>query len=76
MKIFWVKVLKFFVNRPKFFSPPVQNKIIFNFVTFVATKKVELIFFRPSLLLLFLDPGSGIREIRNLFLISYLSIFS
>jgi hypothetical protein len=38
-----------------------KNKIIFNFVIFVATKKIgKKLFFHPSLLLLFLDPGYGI----------------
>ncbi len=32
------------------------------FVKLVATKKVKPIFFHPSLLLLFLDPGSEIRD--------------
>jgi hypothetical protein len=37
-----------------------KSKIIFNFVIFVATKKDRTkIFFHPSLLLLFLDPRSG-----------------
>ncbi len=39
-----------------------KNKIRFNFVKFVATKKgMKTNFFHPSLLLLFLDPGSEIR---------------
>jgi hypothetical protein len=39
------------------------NTVIFNFVKFVATKKgMTTNFFHPSLLLLFLDPGSGIRD--------------
>jgi hypothetical protein len=42
-----------------FFLQHFINKIIFNFVKFMATKKgMATNFFRPSLLLLFLDPGS------------------
>jgi hypothetical protein len=47
-------------NDPNFFLQLFKNKIIFNFVRFVATKKV--FFFHPSLLLLLLDPGSEIRD--------------
>jgi hypothetical protein len=40
-----------------------KNKIIYNFVKFVAKKKgLTTSFFHPSLLLLFLDPGSEIRD--------------
>jgi hypothetical protein len=36
---------------------------MFNFVKFMATKKgMATNFFHPSLLLLFLDPRSGIRD--------------
>jgi hypothetical protein len=36
---------------------------MFNFVKFVATKKgMTTNFFHPSLLLLFLDPGSGMSK--------------
>jgi hypothetical protein len=50
-------------NGPNFFLQHLKNKIIFNFVKFVATKKsLTQIFFHPSLLLLFLDPRSGIRN--------------
>ena len=36
---------------------------MFNYVKFVATKKdMTTNFFHPSLLLLFLDPGPGIRD--------------
>ena len=43
-----------------FLTPDFQNKIIYFLVKFVATKKeLQQIFFHPSLLLLFLDPGSG-----------------
>ncbi len=36
---------------------------MYNFVKLVATKKgMTSNFFHPSLLLLFLDPGSGIRD--------------
>jgi hypothetical protein len=52
MTNFWVTA--------QIFSSSFKNKIIFNFVTFVATKKgLTTNFFHPSLLLLFLDPGSG-----------------
>ncbi len=48
---------------PKFFLQHLKNKIIFNFVKFVATKKgLTTNFFHPSLLLLFLDPRPGIRN--------------
>jgi hypothetical protein len=48
---------------PIFFLQHLKNKIIFNFVKFVATKKgFRTNFFHPSLLLLFLDPGSEIRD--------------
>ncbi len=46
-----------------FFLKQLKINIIYNFVIFVATKKVgQQIFFHPDLLLLFLDPGSGIRD--------------
>jgi hypothetical protein len=49
---------------PNFFLQHFKNKIIYNFVKFVATKKVwQQIFFHPSLLLLFLDPGSEIQDL-------------
>jgi hypothetical protein len=48
---------------PNFFLQHFKNKIIFNFVKFVATRKVmTTIFFHPSLLLLFLNPGTEIRD--------------
>ena len=48
---------------PNLFLKHFKNKIIFNFVKFVATKNVwQQILFHPSLLLLFLDPGSEIRD--------------
>jgi hypothetical protein len=67
---FWVKnsiIFHFFENWPKFFSSAFQNKIIFNFVKFVATKKmyVNKFFFHPSLLLLFLDSGSGMGKYQD-----------
>ncbi len=44
---------------PNFFLQHFENKIIYNFVKFMATKKVwQPIFFHPSFLLLFLDSGS------------------
>jgi hypothetical protein len=47
----------------KFFLQHFKNKIIFNFVKFVATiKGMTTNFFHPSLLMLFLDPGSEIRD--------------
>ncbi len=49
---------------PDFFLQHLKNKIIFNFVKFVATKKglTTNFFFHPSLLLLFSDPGSESRD--------------
>jgi hypothetical protein len=48
---------------PDFFLQHLKNKIIFNFVKFVATKQgLTTNFFHPSLLLLFLDPGSEIQD--------------
>ncbi len=46
---------------PNFFLQTSKNKIIYNFVKFVAIKKG----FHPSLLLLFFDPGSEIRDPRS-----------
>ncbi len=46
---------------PNFFLQHFKNKIIYKFVKIVATKKgITTNFFHPSLLFLFLDPGSGI----------------
>ncbi len=46
-----------------FFIQHFKNKIIFYYVKFMATKKsMTTNFFHPSLLLLFLDPRSEIRE--------------
>ncbi len=43
----------------------VKNKIIYNFVKFVAAKKGKMTnFFPPPVLLLLLDPRSGIRNPR------------
>ncbi len=61
VSIFWVKssmtILKIW---PNFFLQHFKNKIIYNFVKFVATKKgMTTNIFHPSLLFLFLDPGSG-----------------
>ena len=48
---------------PNFFLKHFKNNIIFNFVKFVTTKKSMITnFFHLSLLLLFLDPGSEIRD--------------
>ncbi len=45
---------------PNFFLRHFKMKIVLNFVKFVATKKdMTTDFFHLSLLLLFLDPGSG-----------------
>ncbi len=63
---FFRKVLQFFVNCHIFcFSSRVQKQIIINFVIIMATKKVGQNFFHPSLLLLFSDPGSVIRDPRS-----------
>jgi hypothetical protein len=49
---------------PNFFLQHFKNKIIFNYVKFMATKKgMTTNFYHPSLLLLFLDPGSEIRDL-------------
>jgi hypothetical protein len=58
------KFYKSFKIGPNFVLQHFQNKIIFNYVKFVATKKVGMTKknFHPSLLLLFLDPGSEIRD--------------
>ncbi len=58
---------KMFYNSLKiglnFFLQHFKTKIIFYFVKFVATEKgMTTIFFHPSLLWLFLDPGSEIRD--------------
>jgi hypothetical protein len=63
--IFWVK--KFYNSLktgPNFFLQHSKRNIFFKFVTFVATKEDMTTpnFFHPSLLLLFLDPGSEIRD--------------
>jgi hypothetical protein len=58
----WVKVLKFFENWPKFFSSALKNKIIYNFVKFVATKKGLTTIFSPLSFVAVLDPGSGMGE--------------
>jgi hypothetical protein len=53
---------------PNFFLQHLKNKIIFNFVKFVATKKgLTTNFFHPSLLLLFWiwDPRSGLGKNQN-----------
>ncbi len=59
--IYWVNFYNSFKIGPKlFFLQNVKNKIIFNFVEFMATKKgmtTKFFFAPPSLLLLFLDPG-------------------
>jgi hypothetical protein len=61
--IFWVKSLIILGKLGKIFSSAYQNKIIFSFVKFVAAKNgLTKKFFHPCLLLLFLDPGSEIRD--------------
>ncbi len=61
--IFWVKFYNSLKIGTNFFLQYFKNKIIFNLVKFVATKKgITKIFFHPSLLLLFLDPGSETRD--------------
>ncbi len=48
---------------PNIFLQHFKTKIVINFVKFVATKKgMTTNFFSPSLLLLFWDPGSKIRD--------------
>jgi hypothetical protein len=48
---------------PNFFLRHIKNKTIFSFVKFVATKNgLTKKIFHPCLLLLFLDPGSEIRD--------------
>jgi hypothetical protein len=48
---------------PNFFLKHFKKSIIFNFVKFAATKKgMTTNFFSPLILLLFLDPGSEIRD--------------
>ncbi len=50
---------------PNFFLQHLKTKIIFNLVKFVATYRKKLwqkFFFHSSLLLLFLNPGSEIRD--------------
>jgi hypothetical protein len=65
--IFWVK--KFYNSLkigPNFFLQHFKNKIIYNFVKFVATiKGMTTNYFHPSLLMLFLVPGSEIRDPRS-----------
>jgi hypothetical protein len=56
MTIFWVKSSIILCKLDQILTSPVKNKIIFNFVIFVATKKGTN-FFHSSLMLLFLDPG-------------------
>jgi hypothetical protein len=57
------KFYNFFKIDPNIFLQHFKNKITYNFVKFVTTKrgltKKKL---NPSLLLLFLDPESGIRD--------------
>jgi hypothetical protein len=43
---------------PNVFIQHLKNKIIFNFVKFLTTKKIITNFFSPLSFLLFLDPGS------------------
>ncbi len=64
MIIFWVKSSIILCKLAQIcFLPKFNYKIVFNFVIFVLQKKIwQQIFFHPSLLLLFLDPGSEIRD--------------
>ncbi len=64
VKIFWLKSSKILWKLAQiFFLQHFKTKIIYNFVKFVATwKGMTTNFFHPSLLLLFLDPRSGIRD--------------
>jgi hypothetical protein len=63
-QLFGLKVLLFFVNWPTFFSSLVKNRIIYNFVIFVATKKAgQIISFHPSLAVFY--PGWTKIRIRN-----------
>jgi len=59
--IFWVKSSIILGKLGQiFFLQHIKNKIIFSFVKFVATKNgLTKKNFHPCLLLLFLDPGSG-----------------
>jgi hypothetical protein len=55
-----------FKQAQVFFLQHFKNKIIYNFVKFVATKEdMTTNFFHSSLLLLFLDSGSGMGRIRD-----------
>jgi hypothetical protein len=57
VKFLGKKFYNSFKNGPNFFLRQFQNKIIFNFVKFVATKKgMTTNFFHPSFLRFF-DPG-------------------
>ncbi len=65
---FWEISDRFFVKKfynslkigLNFFLQHFKNKIIYNFVKFMATKKLwQLFFVHPCLLMRFLDPGSG-----------------
>ncbi len=46
--IFYVKSTQFFVNWLKLFCTPVQYEIFYNFVKFLAAKKVKTTNFFPS----------------------------
>ncbi len=60
--IFLRALWQFFGNLAKKFSSPFQNKMILNFFDISGYKKRYNKFVHPSLLLLFLDPGSEIRD--------------
>ncbi len=67
LRAWWQFIEQKFYNSlkigPNFFLQHFKNKIMFNYVNFVTTKKgMTTNFFHPSLLLLFLDPGSKIRD--------------
>jgi hypothetical protein len=60
MTTFWVESSIILCELPKNFPHQLKINIIYNFVIFVATRIGRTTnFFHPSLLLLFLDPGSG-----------------
>jgi hypothetical protein len=58
-KLFGKKLYNSLKTGPNFFLQHFKNKIIYNFVKSVATKKdlATNYFFHPFLLLLFMDPG-------------------
>jgi hypothetical protein len=61
MTNFWVKSTIILSVLAKKITLPVKNKIINNFIIFVATKNGRTNKNFPPLLVLLLDPGSEIR---------------